>query len=546
MVGIKFKDTGDHSVGLTEAQLNAVIDIDPELVRLGYDVVGRQKKESFRQAWRNHWRAACWSIFLTSALFMEGYDTAVINSFFGLPAFLNSFGIKVGTKLTIPANYQSGLTNIAYVGQCIGLIINGWCQERFGSRKAFIGGMIVMTATIFLAVFAVSLNMLLVAELAMGIPWGMFQTLSTAYAAEICPIQLRGYLNAFASVGYGGGSFISSGVLKACSTLTGSMGWKIPYMLQWVWPVPLATGCFFAPESAWWLARKGRFEDAERTITRCAKPGFYAEREAAGFVAFMQHTDALEKVEASQGSWKEIFKGVNLRRTEIMLGVWGVQLWNGNIITGLTVELLENAGMSVTGAFDMNLVLSAMAIIGVMISWFALSRFGRRSIYLTGILLIGSCLLPIGILGFVDETPSTARAMGGLMVCINLLFHISLGPVCYSIVGELPSSRLRSRSIVLGRFFYLVSAIIGTQLRARMTSVDSWNWERPLLILAKSALFWFGCNLTCLIWTFFRLPETGGFSFAELDILFANKVPTRRFKQFKIRGELAFYIFVIY
>lgn len=95
------------------------------------------------------------------------------------------------------------------------------------------------------------------------------ETLSTAYAAEICPIQLRGYLNAFASVGYGGGSFISSGgefsiiglflvktktrltrpVLKACSKLTGSMGWKIPYILQWVWPVPLATGAFFAPES---------------------------------------------------------------------------------------------------------------------------------------------------------------------------------------------------------------------------------------------------------------------------------------------------------
>jgi SP family general alpha glucoside:H+ symporter-like MFS transporter len=88
---------------------------------------------------------------------------------------LNSFGTKVNGKLVIPANYQSGLTNTAYVGQCIGLIINGWCQERFGSRKAFIGGMILMTATIFLAVFAVSLDMLLVAELAMGVPWGMFR-----------------------------------------------------------------------------------------------------------------------------------------------------------------------------------------------------------------------------------------------------------------------------------------------------------------------------------------------------------------------------------
>jgi SP family general alpha glucoside:H+ symporter-like MFS transporter len=86
---------------------------------------------------------------------------------------------------------------------------------------------------------------------------------------------------------------------------------------------------------------------------------------------------------------------------------------------------------------------------------------------------------------------------------------------------------------VLGRFVYLVSAIIGTQLRARMIAADSWNWQE------KSAYFWLGCNLICLTWTFFRLPETGGFSFAELDILFANKVPTRKFKQYKIKGESA-------
>lgn len=221
----------------------------------------------------------------------------------------------------------------------------------------------------------------------------------------------------------------------------------------------------------------GRFEDAERTITRVARPGFYAETEAAGLVAFMRHTDALERTEAAQGSWTEMFRGVNLRRTEIMLGVWGTQLWNGNIITGLTVELLENAGMSVSTAFSMNLVLSAMSIIGVMISWVFLGWFGRRQIYLGGIMSIGCCLLPIGVLGFVRSTPSRLNAQGGLMICINLLFHFSLGPVCYSIVGELPSSRLRSRSIVLGRFFYLVSAIIGSQLRARMVAVDAWNWQ---------------------------------------------------------------------
>ena len=147
----------------------------------------------------------------------------------------------------------------------------------------------------------------------------------------------------------------------------------------------------------------------------------------------MRHTDALEKVDAANGSWAEMFKGVNLRRTEIMLGVWGVQLWNGNIITGLTVELLENAGLSVAAAFNLNLVLSAMSIVGVMISWVFLGWFGRRTIYLGGTMSIGGCLLPIGVLGFVTQTTERLKVQGGLLIAINLLFHFSLGPVCESL-----------------------------------------------------------------------------------------------------------------
>ena len=66
-------------VGLTNEQIRAVSgELDPQLIRIGYEVIARQKKELFRQAWKNHWKAACWSIFLTSALFMEGFDTAVV------------------------------------------------------------------------------------------------------------------------------------------------------------------------------------------------------------------------------------------------------------------------------------------------------------------------------------------------------------------------------------------------------------------------------------------------------------------------------------
>jgi hypothetical protein len=46
---------------------------------------------------------------------------------------------------------------------------------------------------------------------------------------------------------------------------------------------------------------------------------------------------------------------------------------------------------------------------------------------------------------------------------------------------------------------------------------------------AKTAFFWAGCTALCLIWAFFRIPETKGFTFAELDHLFEEGVPARKF-----------------
>ena len=46
------------------------------------------------------------------------------------------------------------------------------------------------------------------------------------------------------------------------------------------------------------------------------------------------------------------------------------------------------------------------------------------------------------------------------MVVIQFTFCATLEPVCYIVVGEIPASRLRAQSIVLGRFVYVVIVII--------------------------------------------------------------------------------------
>jgi SP family general alpha glucoside:H+ symporter-like MFS transporter len=44
---------------------------------------------------------------------------------------------------------------------------------------------VALTGFIFIMVFANSLGMLVCGQVLCGIPWGVFQTLTTAYAAEV-------------------------------------------------------------------------------------------------------------------------------------------------------------------------------------------------------------------------------------------------------------------------------------------------------------------------------------------------------------------------
>lgn len=77
----------------------------------------------------------------------------------------------------------------------------------------------------------------------------MFQTLTTTYAAEIAPVAMRGYLTAWVSMCWGCGSFLSAGVLRGTLGLPGDWAWRVPYILQWIWPAPLFIVGIFCPES---------------------------------------------------------------------------------------------------------------------------------------------------------------------------------------------------------------------------------------------------------------------------------------------------------
>ncbi|KAJ7101255.1 maltose permease [Mycena belliarum] len=510
-------------------RLAADIDNYAEVTRDAAQADYAEHHMGIRDALRIHKKAIMWSMVLSAALIMEGYDVVVIASFYGQPAFLRRFGVlnpDSGLNI-IPAPWQSGLGNGSSAGGIIGLIINGWASERFGPRRTYIVAMLGMIISIFGPVFSQSLKALVASEVVCGFFWGVFQTLTTAYASEVCPIVLRHYLTAYINMCWGIGILLSSGVVRATLTINSDWGWRLPFVIQWVWPVPLMVGAYLAPESPWWLVRQGRHEEAEHNVMRLTNAKLFSPEDARKSVANMIHTTAIEREMQGGTSYLQCFTGIDLRRTEIAMMVFAIQLLSGENLIGQGVQFFVQAGLGTVASYDINIALNSMFIIGTIASWFLLYRWGRRTIYISGLVIMATVLLIIGALGFTSSA-GAKWASGGLLVALNFAYNSTLGAVCYVIIAEVGSTRLRAKTIVLARCAYQLTNIICGIIVPRMLSPTAWNWG------PKSGLFWFGSAALSAGYCWLRLPETMGRSYGELDILFENKVPAWRFRDAKV------------
>ncbi|KAI6784015.1 uncharacterized protein J7T54_004561 [Emericellopsis cladophorae] len=498
-----------------------------ELIEAAHAASDEESRLPRKELFSRYMPGVIFSALLSLALVMEGMDVGLINNFFAQDAYINKFGWpdKNG-KMHISATWQSAIGTGNNCGSIIGLLINGYLQSRFGSRRVYMGAMVLMTCTIFCLFFAVNVEMLLAGNILCGIPWGIFQTLTTAYAAEICPAAMRGYLTAWVSMCWGAGSFLAAGTLRGSLDLSGDASWKVPYALQWIWVVPLFLVGYFAPESPWYLVRREKIPEAEHALRRLARKDFYTEQTMAQTLAFMKHTNRMEKINAEHASYADCFRGTNLRRTGIVCMAWVVQILNGQSITNYAAIFLKAAGMGDMQAFNFNMGIQSVNIFCTIVAIVLMGMLGRRTFFFYGSAAIGFFMLITGILGCFPQTNGILIGLAVLLIFVQITFKVSLGPTTYVIVGEASSNRVRAQTIVLGRAVYVCGQICVQQLNPRMLNNvgDAWGWG------AKAGFFYFGLCFIWAIWIWFFLPETMNRSFADLDYLFQKKTPARKFK----------------
>ncbi|KAI1487629.1 general substrate transporter [Biscogniauxia mediterranea] len=470
-------------------------------------------------------KAIGWSVLLSSTLIMEGYDLALLGSLYASPVFNRKYGTwdEANEKWAVSAAWQSGLSNGARAGEILGLILAGWVSDRYGYKMTTVMSLILMILFVFVLFFAPNVQVLAVGEVLCGIPWGAFQSVTPAYASEVAPVVLRPYLTTFINMCWVIGQFFAAAVNKGSVGRHDEWAYRIPFGVQWVWPVPILAGVLFAPESPWWHVRHGNREAAKASLLRLTArndPTFNPD----DTIAMIEHTNELEKSMKEGLTYRDCFKGVDLRRTEIVVGIWLVQTLGGQNLMGYFAYFLTQAGMDASNSFSLSMGQYALGMVGTAGSWFLMSRVGRRTIHFSGLCCQLLLLIIVGSLAFAG-TNGSVWGIGAMLIVFTFVYDFTVGPVTYSLISELSSTRLKAKTIVLARAAYNASNIFVNVMTNYQLSSGAWNWG------AKTAYFWAGTCLLSTIWVFFRLPEPKGRSYAELDLLFERRVPARKFAE---------------
>ncbi|KAI1685896.1 Sugar-tr domain containing protein [Pyrenophora tritici-repentis] len=447
--------------------------IFPRSASVAEATINAEHSMTLHQGIRQFPKAIAWSVVISLTLVMEGYSTILVPNLFAMDPFRRRFGdLLPNGSYEISANWQTALVNGGLAGQILGLFVTGTVAERIGWVNAC---------------------------------WVLGQLIAS--------IVMRGMISDMTEWSY-----------------------RIPFGLQWIFPLPILVAVCFAPESPWWFIRQNRFADAKASLHRLrTKPKSVSDVEfdlvLVGTMEGMIETNDREQRMQTGTSYKDCFKGVDRRRTEITCMVWIIQILCGSTFMGFSTYFYEQAGIASSHAFTLSLAQFALGLIGVIISWALMSHFGRRTLYLSGQTLTCLFVLLIGILACIPQprtnTTSTFTplnwSIAALLLAFTLTYDATLGPICYALVSEMPSTRLRSKTIVLARNCYNVGGIVTNVITPRMLNPTAWGWG------AKTGFFWAGTSVLGLGWSFWRLPEPKGRTFGELDELFERGVAAREF-----------------
>ncbi|KAK7206013.1 putative hexose carrier protein [Myxozyma melibiosi] len=438
-----------------------------------------------------------------------GYDLGFMGGLTTNTEFLNQFGNPNSTLL--------GFLVSAYeVGAMFGALAQFAVGDYFGGRKNnnIIGiSTLIVGAAIQTSSF--SQGQFIAGRIVAGLGLGVVTTVIPIWLSECTVPKSRGRMMAMQLSTMILGLIIANWLdYGMAEHHTGSIQWRLPCGFQIVFAIFVLALIPWLPESPRYLASAGKNEEAEYALA-ALRGGFPETPEIAYEFKEIKYAIAVESEDV--GGWSDIFhdNGISgFTRVAIAFSANFFQQMSGvNVMSSLGPYVFENSiGMSSHNAMLVSGGLQVWYFLSSLVPWYAVDKFGRRKLFLTGSIGMFSCMTLSAIFVGVN-TKGTGYAAAAVLYIFHSFFTLGWQSNMWVYPSELLPLRLRLRGGALS----VVSQWMFTFVVVEITPVMIDN------IGYKSYIVFAIFNLCTLPLVYFCYPETSRQPLEVIDLLFADK-----------------------
>ncbi|SEB65340.1 MFS transporter, putative metabolite transport protein [Rhodococcus koreensis] len=409
---------------------------------------------------------------LIGGMFLDGYILGIIGP----------VSATMAEDLQISALWEGMIAAAALIGVLLGSPIGGWAADRWGRKPLFTFDIALFTVASGMQVFIDSPMWLLVVRVLMGIAIGIEYSVGWPLMSEFSPTHLRGRLLGAMQIAWYGG-FMTAFLIGYLLNEYTSLSWHLILATSTILSVVLFLGRLGLPESPRWLWSRGRKDEA-RALAR--------KYLASDVLADVEHEDV------AKGTFSMLFNKQHWRSTLFISGFWFCAVTPYFAIATFADSVLHQYGLG--GGLAGGVGLSAVALTGVVLTFFLIDRVGRRVLTVPPQWL---CAVVLAVIGLWTGAPAA------VVLALFLVFSF-FNAMYNALTGVYPPEVLPTEIRGIGTGFATsvsrVGAGIGTFLMP--VSMSGLGAGPTMLIAAVVAVA--GAGLSQWL-----APETKGMSLTE-------------------------------
>ncbi|MDL4819342.1 sugar porter family MFS transporter [Actinomadura opuntiae] len=428
-----------------------------------------------------------WAALIAVGGFLFGFDTGVISG--ALLYIKTDFGLN--------SFEQSSVVSVLVLGAMAGALGSGRIADRIGRRRILgLEGLVFLIGTV-IAVLSTGYPMLVVGRLVLGLAVGGASATVPVYLSEISPKEIRGRTLTLNQL------LITVGILIAYLTnlaFSGAGDWRA---MIGVGAVPalviVAASLWVLPESAAWLAARGRRDEARRLVASVTN-GATADR-----LLDRYERDRSRRDDGRTG-WRTLL-GADVRPALVVgLTLAAVQQFGGiNTIIYYAPTIIQESGLTASNSIVYSIAIGVINLVMTLVAIRVIDRSGRRPLLLFS---LGAMTVMLALLGlsFVAGWSS-----GLSLVCMVLYiagYAVGTGPVFWTLIGEVFPPRARA-----------AGSGASTAVNWLANFVVSLVFLPIAGAIGQGETFWIFAVIAALGWVFVGrfVPETKERDFTEVD-----------------------------